>query len=527
MNKKLVRSILIFIFLFVIELLLNSISLLDLFLLRNITSFYLFILVVILIFYFYFRVLDKPMRRYLISIGLLLALLLLFRASKYIAFEESNFIARHLWYFYYLPFIFTPPLTILASLSVGEDGLFKRKGIIISLLTFSSILFLIVLTNDLHQWVFKFNENFINWDNQYSYGIFYFVLIGILAIEMIIIIIILIKKCSLSAAKKMMWLPLLPILYSIVWMVFYALGVFDKIPFSLGELPEVFGFSIAGFFLGSIEIGLIPTNKYSKEFFLKSNISAFITDNKGNIHIKGNEALELSNSDLIFDKTKVLSQDIRLHKNKINGGFVYWSDDIKELNQINEKLEDTIESMMDENELIRLENDLAFKDAFITAKEKTYDNITLATKKELDHIKVLAEKTKDDLSLYDQNIKYISILIVYIKRYANLMLEANDSISLDEFYLSLNEIVLYLQKSNINAFLNKNYENRNIDSKNIMEAFQKFGDILNDSIEFFKGIMITINDNGLKLVLEGIESTIAKEIEDNTSYIDISFGGDL
>ena len=130
-----------------------------------------------------------------------------------------------------------------------------------------------------------------------------------------------------------------------------------------------------------------------------SEVTKFITDNKGNIHIKGNEALELSNSDLIFDKTKVLSQDIRLHKNKINGGFVYWSDDIKELNQINEKLEDTIESMMDENELIRLENDLAFKDAFITAKEKTYDNITLATKKELDHIKVLAEKTKDDLLL--------------------------------------------------------------------------------------------------------------------------------
>jgi hypothetical protein len=183
--------------------------------------------------------------------------------------------------------------------------------------------------------------------------------------------------------------------------------------------------------------------------------------------------------------------------------------------------------MMDENELIRLENDLAFKDAFITAKEKTYDNITLATKKELDHIKALAEKTKDDLSLYDQNIKYISILTVYIKRYANLMLEANDSISLDEFYLSLNEIVLYLQKSNIKAFLNKNYENRNIDSKNIMGAFQKFGDILNDSLEFFKGLMITINDTGLRLVLEGIESTFAKEIEDNTSYIDIFFGGDL
>jgi hypothetical protein len=39
--------------------------------------------------------------------------------------------------------------------------------------------------------------------------------------------------------------------------------------------------------------------------------------------------------------------------------------------------------------------------------------------------------------------------------------------------------------------------------------------------------MITINDTGLRLVLEGIESTFAKEIEDNTSYIDISFGGDL
>ena len=526
-KKKLIRNILIYILLFIIEILINSFDTLNVPIMGYATSFYLFTLSVVLIFYFYFRILDRTTRRYLLTIAILLAALVLFRASKYIAFEETHFIARHLWYLYYLPFLYIPNFVMLASLSVGEDGLVKHT--IFKLVTFliSTILVLFVLTNDLHQFVFKFNPEFQSWDSDYSYGVLYFILIGAIALEIIITLIILYKKCSLSLAKRRMWLPILPVFYTIIWMVLYATGAFGSISSYFGELPDVFGFSIAGFFLGCIAIGLIPTNKYSKDLFSKSNVLAFLMDKKGNTI---DLPKDLEGVDLSFEKEEMIDNSKRLHKNKITNGYIYWMDDIGSINSINQKLKDTLDSMMNENEIISFENSLKEKRSQMEAKNKAYNDITRALKNELSFIKDLAIEADRNIDLYEKNIKFITILAIYIKRCSNLILlgSERDCISYEDLFISLNEVLLYIEKANIKSCIYKSFKDKNIDKEEAIEIFKGFGHLLSLSIKSLNGILIYLNDNEIKIVLEGAiigDSNFNIEVEDNTSYIKFNVGG--
>ena len=91
----------------------------DRFLLRMPSTFCLMGLSLGLQLYFSARVIDAGVRRCLAAVAGMLCFWFILRGAKYIAFEESERIARHLWYLYYLPILSIPLLSLWAALSVG------------------------------------------------------------------------------------------------------------------------------------------------------------------------------------------------------------------------------------------------------------------------------------------------------------------------------------------------------------------------------------------------------------------------
>ena len=173
---------------------------------RNVSTIYLLILCVCLIMYYSNRVLKNGGFSLIMRLISWLALLfILLRGLKYSVFSEIDIISRHIWYLYYVPMLAIPLLLLYVSdlISAKEDSRFPKGWILPFAITV--ILIITVLTNDLHQFVFKFNPGFDNWDYDYSYGIIYYIVSVWQFSIYLIAVIILVKKCSIVSSKRSAW----------------------------------------------------------------------------------------------------------------------------------------------------------------------------------------------------------------------------------------------------------------------------------------------------------------------------------
>lgn len=110
------------------------------------------------------RIIDEQTRKILIGLAMSLVVLFMLRTCKYVLFEKNTI----LWYMYYIPLTVIPLLAFFMSKSgVGNNNNkpVVRKWLFVLLVLIN----LMIMTNDLHQLVFRFTEPG-NID-KYKYGI--------------------------------------------------------------------------------------------------------------------------------------------------------------------------------------------------------------------------------------------------------------------------------------------------------------------------------------------------------------------
>lgn len=501
----------------------------DIFMFRLSATPVLFAFSLALIIYFSDHVIDPVIRRYLISIAGFISVWILLRGAKYIAFEETDIIARHIWYLYYIPALFIPFLSLKAALSVGEENQHKlHRGVLgAGLITF--ILAIAVLTNDQHQLVFRFNPNFAGWDTDYSRSFVFYIIYIWIALLFLGTVCILSFKCRVSASRKLIWIPALPAVWGICYLILYSLDLWPRINGNLlGEFPEALCFTMAGIWLSLMHIGLIPSNDGYGRLFEISGLSAQIADRGYHIIYKSPAAMELSLQELKSEEDIHVDANTRIHRKQVHGGFVYWQDDISELNRICDELRETGERLSEEKELYRLQNELKEKQSRIAAKTKNYDEIAEKVAGESRKIDEICRYTEQHPESYVTQMKKLCILAAYIKRFANLTLLAADCDSFDstELYLAIQESLKYVGETGIPTECVL-MASRNITAGSASKIYSLFEQLLEQAFPMLKGLQISLNGDVLKCLFEGAsiilpsESTATLTIEDGSSFVSI------
>ncbi len=122
------------------------------------------------------RIVQKEVKVKLIIIALLLFSWLLLRFIKYFLVLNNDILSRYIWYGYYVPQLLVPVLLFSLSSNACE----KRYANIIKIILYSLSFTLIclVFTNDFHQLVFKFKDNFENYSSDYTHNFLYYVIIS-------------------------------------------------------------------------------------------------------------------------------------------------------------------------------------------------------------------------------------------------------------------------------------------------------------------------------------------------------------
>ena len=442
------------------------------------------------------RTLHRDDRRWLL-LGCAMAVLWLFlRAVKYRFFSDDT-ITRHLWYLYYVPQILAPLFSLFAALQLGrrEGDALSRKWYLL----FIPAVLLIggVLTNDLHQLVFRAVPGAATLEADYTHGWMYYLamtwIVGLLLATGIIVY----RKCRVSESRRYAWIPLCVFLggFALCALSFANIYTFHK-------MPECFCLTFAAFWESCLQVGLIPTNGYYRYFFSESTVAAQIVNGRGEPVYRAKNAPNLTPDQLeaAACESILLNADTRLQSASVQDGRVYWLEDISKINRIQAQLAEINAQLSEENELIQAENELKRQRAQIEEQNRLMDAMLSLVQPQLLAInRLLSDKSA-------QSLKHICIMGAYVKRRVNLALICDKKmvVPVDELAHCIRESLTYLTQYGAVCALHQ--EGRgSVSSREAQTAYDFFEDCLEAALPSLSALMVRLECGerfSIRLMLE-------------------------
>lgn len=453
----------------------------------------------------YYKLYDKKTRRYILIIGILIIFWMLIRIIKGII--DHSFMERMCWYLYYLPLIFIPTLYYITSSSLlGKMSKMKKQIIYI----ISSILLLLVLTNDFHEIVFKFDKGISLYDDYTHYIGYYLISLWIFY---------LFSKSLISLASYRMkikkdlkgFLPFIVILLGLTYTILYVLDIpyIRSINMSVVNSTLIcIGIELAFY------LDLIPNNSKYIDKFTNSNLDMAIISLDGKTKYTTTifkQIPDLITNDIKNNTVKNTYQeqniiyDIRNNKDS----YVILKKDLSSINNLKDEIKKQRIELLKQQESLKIEEKTK-KELYEVKIRKSVINqveIKLSEKRnEAKNILMQKKVTKEDL----EKVKRI---IIYSKKKSMLMIsEINGDIYNEEgIKVLLDELLTSMSSANIKGFIS--IKNKMIINGNTMSLLY---DIIYELIECNnnKSIMIFISKEKNKIKLKAIINT-NKDLKNN------------
>ncbi|MGN0577180.1 MAG: histidine kinase N-terminal 7TM domain-containing protein [Ruminiclostridium sp.] len=370
------------------------------------------------------RIIQPQVRRYLTAISALMVFWVTVRTIKYM-FAENPWILRQLWYLYYLPMLFIPCLAVFVALSLGKPDSFRLPKWTVFLYIPTAAIFLLVLTNDLHQLAFVFPENAAVWGNEYRYSAVYFLAIGWLSLCALAAISIILIKCRIPGSRRFFLLPFVPVILALIYGVLYIFRV-PWLKHIAGDMTVVFCLLITAVLESCIACGLIQSNTGYDELFMVSRLGAQITDKENTLRLAGPNAPQLTEEQKISaEKHPVAADKNRIVKSQpIRFGHVLWQEDITELAEAIEQIEENCRNLAERNR-IRQENlETRKKILALQEKNRATDLLHKETAEQIDLIDRMLTRYDTETNEAERRrlLAEAAVVGAYIKRYGNLLL---------------------------------------------------------------------------------------------------------
>ena len=452
------------------------------------------------------RIIQLQVRRYLSAVSALMLFWITVRSIKY-SLEEGLWVMRHLWYLYYLPMLFIPLLALFVALSLGKPDNFRLPKWTALLYIPTAALLLLVLTNDLHQLVFRFPEDAVVWMNEYRYGIVYFPVVGWMVLCALTALVIMLVKCRVPNSRKVLVLPFVPVVLSVIYGALYIFQL-PWLRLIAGDMTVVFCLLIAATLESCIQCGLIQSNTHYNDLLLSCTLRVRLTDPEYQrlLSSRSAEPIPLQTMRQTEAGPVRLEGGLRLSGAPVRGGHVLWTEDVSELLEVLEELQDVQDSLEDNNALLRAEYTLKAREAHIAEQDRLYNIIQRET---APRIKLLAEltdafETAEDEAQRKQLLGKMAVIGVYLKRRSNLIFLADKTplFQEKELHLTFGESMDNLELCGITCGLLSELE-RPVEARQLMKMYDLFEEIVERSIDTMTTITVWIGpaDGALRITI--------------------------
>ena len=440
------------------------------------------------------RIVQTQVQRYLLVISMLMVLWLLLRSVKFSI--DNTDAERWLWYFYYVPILFIPMLSVFVSQSLGRSEDFHLPRWTRLLYVPTVLLLLLVLTNDLHQRVFSFPSGILS-DKEYRYESGYFLVLGWELFCAALSLFMIVAKCRIPHTKKVRWLPLVPFALSLAYAYAYA----EKIHWVwvlAGDMTVAQCLMFTGIFESCIQCGLIQSNRGYDELLEATTLPVQITDEAfctKHASVTMRPLLPQRELRQITQDTVQLDDDTLLKRHKLRRGWAFWKEDVSELNQLRQELEQTCDELRDVGDVLAAENAQHARLLKLAEENRLYDMMEAQTARQIAMLqeRLTELKKTDDPARAERLLGQIIVIGTYIKRRNNLIFVGvqRGSISVQELRLCLNESAenLCLYGAECSALIKGDGQ---LSIEQATEAYDLFEAVVETELESLRSLLISI-----------------------------------
>ncbi len=404
------------------------------------------------------RVMHKRLKLYLLLFSSMSIFWFLLKCFKWSAFVFLESFSRFTWYLFYIPIIIVPLYGFFITLYMNKDENYRINKKWNLLYIPAILLILLVASNDLHQSVFRFNENFFNWNLDYSYKFGYIIVLVFTVSTVAATVYVLLKKWRKLYIDKKSYYPLAVILLGILYLFVY---IFNRHIISASiDITTFTCFWYLLFWESFIKADVIRSNKNHENFFINSKISTQILDKFGNVKISSKDAVNLNTQQIEYLKENLslkFNEKTILNIATINCGYVIWKNDISKITKMNNQLTSINSKLLGEIEILTREKTLKENRIRVEKLNQIHSRISSETLSSVKKIKELI-----NIATYSQNndkiLKQVNLISCYVKRKSNLLLiETNitDNDMISSYYESFRGLELIGTQCNLNYKFSK------------------------------------------------------------------------
>ena len=391
------------------------------------------------------RLTGKALRRCMLGGAFLLFTLFPLRECRYSLLVVGPEAERMVWYAFYIPFLAVPLLFFFAALCVDrreEDHPLRYAHF---LWIVPLVLTALFLTNNLHQLAFRFTEE---GSDAALHGPVYWIGAAWVAVIDLCAFGVLMRRCRLSASRRLWYVPFLAALPAVGLAFWYAAEGWNA-PKILGMVPifqyqEVYGLLYVCVWEACIQIGLIPTSADYDMLLTLSSVNAAVADMDGQVVYTAENAPALTGALIraAAERPVPVGGNRWLRRKPIPGGSVLWCEDLSEMLRLNGELERANEALAERNAVLEAENEIRKTRARLEAANRLWDDIVATVRPQL---RVIGGKLASPEPSTEE-LADVAFLGAYIKRRSNLalMAEGEASLSTEELGLAVRESLAYL-----------------------------------------------------------------------------------
>ena len=433
----------------------------------------------------YDRLVSKTIRCYLIVLVGLMVLWMLMRTLRFTVFYHVFPVGQWCWYAYYISMILIPQVSLMAAQYIGkpEEYRLSKKWY----LTYipSLVLLVGILTNDLHQWAFRFHLGYeIGWD-QYQHNFLYYAAVAWIFVCIVLMIIQVMKNCRIPGAKQMIWLPVAMLGIGVLYSVLYAV---DSNLFGFIEMTAALCFTVVAIWESCIKTGLIQSNSHYDALLKCSGLGVTVVDHDFTVHYCSNDAQLLPKAQMqaATETPVMLDGGIRVSGSPIKGGYTLYQEDISELLDILDELKILREELKDSNAVSIQNYQMDKRIRALAEKNRLHDEIHRQTAKQINLLNDwLTELSQtDDLDQKKELLRRVVVVGAYLKRRNNLILvgEQDGMINEEELNLSIKEMMKNLQIAGVSCAASVQFD-RKIPSDIVMRLFDFYEFVVENAFD--------------------------------------------
>ena len=375
-----------------------------------------------------YRSMQKSVQRSAMFTGIALLGWMTVRTIKWQLIADTT-LARYLWFSYYIFELALPLLVLWLAWAINKPA---GEGHPPKWLRFLAVIYAaliaLVLTNDLHNFVFQIDLSTATWSNDYVEEIGYLITriayYGPIAVALVIMLI----KIGRNPRMKS---SLFPAVFFVL-LVIYGVGYSTRIPFFWdSDITMVTGAFTLLIFEASLQTGLIPVNTKYAALFTHSPLRMQITGADGNAGLSSALSTEYEKDTLIAAvaaRPLPVQPDANtlLFAAKITGGNAFWQEDISKLNRLHAKTEESVKKLAAANAVLAEEEKI--KRTVAEEREK----IRLMAKLEdeifahMDKLSLMIERL-DSAEDQMKEATCAALFLCYLKRRCNLLLREQET----------------------------------------------------------------------------------------------------